>query len=91
MGLRIRWLGEGLLFSMAPRIRLNINLNRGLRKGWRSRKKEMQISPVPAACAHKRLPLIWNVGSVQPKVLILLLLGQPCVSQQEPKSSALEI
>lgn len=49
--------------------------------------EEMQISPVlPLAHIIKRPLFAWSVGSVQPKMLILLLLGQPCVSEQGPQS-----
>ena len=59
--------------GMALVIRLSINLNLGLGKGWRQRRGgEMRINPA-LLLAHiiKRLPLIWSVGSVRPKVLIL--------------------
>lgn len=48
------------------------------------RAEEVQISPV--------LPLFtWSLGSVRPKVLILLLLGQPCMSEQGLKRLELGI
>lgn len=54
--------------------------------------EEMQISPV-LLLAHiiKRRLFTWSVGSVRPQMLILLLLGQPCVSQQGLKSLELGI